>query len=186
MLVSVLPLPVNGYTQPLKAAPPGPNRASRTAANDALCRVVGMMLVLMMEASCLACGMMCMKRAIPRELLRWGQTGSTNFDYVDHVFDSVDVLLSTRGAEIVVGSSQATIEEDTDVPEEPSDLKLDVRAGTWVLPNVPGTFFLSYLLGLIRGLYRQTKYVLGPSDSIIYEYAIVINMACGGALVMAL
>ena len=63
---------------------------------------------------------------------------------------------------------------------------LDVRAGTWVLPNVPGTFFLSYLLGLIRGLYRQTKYVLGPSDSIIYEYAIVINMACGGALVMAL
>ena len=64
--------------------------------------------------------------------------------------------------------------------------RVDVRAGTWVLPNVPGTFFLSYLLGLIRGLYRQTKYVLGPSDSIIYEYAIVINMACGGALVMAL
>ena len=111
MLVSVLHLPVNAYTKPLKAAPrQGTNRASRTAANDALCRVVGMMLVLMMEASCLACGMMCMKRAIPRELLRWGQTGSTNFDYVDHVFDSVDVLLSTRGAEIVVESGSAGVQ----------------------------------------------------------------------------
>ena len=28
------------------------------------------------------------------EPLRWGQTGSTNFDYVDHVSDSVDVLAS--------------------------------------------------------------------------------------------
>ena len=63
---------------------------------------------------------------------------------------------------------------------------MDTPAGTWVLPKVPDTSFQSYLLGLIRGLYRQTKYVLGPSDSIIYEYAIVINMACGGALVMAL
>ena len=64
-----------------------------------------------------------MKRAIPRKLLRWEQTGSTNFDYVDLVFDSVDVLPSTRGAEIVAGTSQRTPEEDTDVPEDPSDLK---------------------------------------------------------------
>ena len=64
-----------------------------------------------------------MKRAIPRVLLRWGRTGSTNFDYVDHVSDSVDVLPSTRGAEIVAGTSQRTPEEDTDVPEDPSDLK---------------------------------------------------------------
>ena len=82
-----------------------------------------MMLVLMMEASCLACGMMCMKRAIPRELLRWGQTGSTNFDYVDHVFDSVDVLLSTRGAEIVGRGSEGVRTDNTDVPEGPSDVK---------------------------------------------------------------
>ena len=64
-----------------------------------------------------------MKRAIPRELLRWGRTGSTNFDYVDHDCDSVDVLPSTSGAEIVGGSSQRTPEEDTDVPEDPSDVK---------------------------------------------------------------
>ena len=64
-----------------------------------------------------------MKRAIPREPLRWGRTGSTNFDYVDHVSDSVDVLPSTRGAEIVGGPSQRTPEEDTDVPEDPSDVK---------------------------------------------------------------
>ena len=63
---------------------------------------------------------------------------------------------------------------------------VDTPAGTWVLPKVPDTFFQSYLLGLIRGLYRQTKYVSGASDNIIDEYAIVINMACGGALVMAL
>ena len=63
---------------------------------------------------------------------------------------------------------------------------MDVRAGTWVLPNVPGTLFQSYLLGLLRGVYRQTKYVSGASDNIIGEYAIVINMACGGALVMML
>ena len=63
---------------------------------------------------------------------------------------------------------------------------MDVRAGTWVLPNVPGTLFQSYLLGLLRGVYRQTKYVSGASDNIIDIYAIVINMACGGALVLAL
>ena len=63
---------------------------------------------------------------------------------------------------------------------------MDVRAGTRVLPKVPGTFFQSCLLGLLRGVYRQTKYVSGASDNIIDEYAIVINMACGGALVMAL
>ena len=81
------------------------------------------LVALMMEASYLACGMMCMKRATPRGLIRWGRTGSTNFDYVDLVFDSVDVLPSTRGAEIVAGTSQRTPEEDTDVPEDPSDLK---------------------------------------------------------------
>ena len=63
---------------------------------------------------------------------------------------------------------------------------VDVRAGTRVLPKVPGTFFQSYLLGLLRGVYRQTKYVSGASDNIIDEYAIAINMACGGALVLAL
>ena len=82
-----------------------------------------MMLVLMMEASCLACGMMCMKRAIPRELLRWGQTGSTNFDYVDHVSDSVDVLLSTRGAEIVLEDDSGVLEADMDVQDDPIDPK---------------------------------------------------------------
>ena len=67
--------------------------------------------------------MMCMKRAIPRELLRWGQTGSTNFDYVDHVFDSVDVLPSTRGEEIVGRGSEGVWMDDIDVPEGPSDVK---------------------------------------------------------------
>ena len=62
-----------------------------------------------------------MKRAIPRKLLRWEQTGSTNFDYVDLVFDSVDVLLSTRGAEIVGSSSRTDRRANTDVPEDPSD-----------------------------------------------------------------
>ena len=74
-----------------------------------------------MEESCLACEEMRMKRAIPRELLRWGQTGSKIFDYVDLVFDSVDVLPSTRGEEIVGGSSRTDRRANTDVPEDPSD-----------------------------------------------------------------
>ena len=64
-----------------------------------------------------------MKRAIPRKLLRWEQTGSTNFDYVDHVSDSVDVLPSTRGAEIVQGTHSRVPPEDTDVQEGASDVK---------------------------------------------------------------
>ena len=76
-----------------------------------------------MEESCLACEGMCMQGAIPRELNRWGQTGSTNFDYVDHVSDSVDVLPSTRGAEIVGGSSRTDRRTNTDVQEDPSDLR---------------------------------------------------------------
>ena len=62
-----------------------------------------------------------MKRAIPRKLLRWKQTGSTNFDYVDHVSDSVDVLPSTRGEEIVPGTHSRVPPEDIDVQEDPSD-----------------------------------------------------------------
>ena len=64
-----------------------------------------------------------MQGAIPRELNRWEQTGSTNFDYVDHVSDSVDVLPSTRGAEIVGRGSEGVWMDDTDVPEGPSDVK---------------------------------------------------------------
>ena len=64
-----------------------------------------------------------MKRAIPRKLLRWEQTGSTNFDYVDHVSDSVDVFPSTRGAEIVESGSEDVQMDDTDVLEDPSDRK---------------------------------------------------------------
>ena len=64
-----------------------------------------------------------MKRAIPRKLLRWEQTGSTNFDYVDHVSDSVDVLPSTRGAEIVQSTHSHVPPEDIDVQEDPSDLR---------------------------------------------------------------
>ena len=64
-----------------------------------------------------------MKRAIPRKLLRWEQTGSTNFDYVDHVSDSVDVLPSTRGAEIVQDTHSRVPPEDIDVQEDPSDAK---------------------------------------------------------------
>ena len=64
-----------------------------------------------------------MKRAIPRKLLRWEQTGSTNFDYVDHVSDSVDVLPSTRGAEIVESGGEDVQMDNTDVPEGPSDVK---------------------------------------------------------------
>ena len=82
-----------------------------------------MIVVVMSEESCLACEEMCMKRAIPRKLLRWEQTGSTNFDYVDHVSDSVDVLPSTRGAEIVGGSSRTDRRTNTDVQEDPSDLR---------------------------------------------------------------
>ena len=64
-----------------------------------------------------------MKRAIPRKLLRWERTGSTNFDYVDHVSDSVDVLPSTRGAEIVQSTHSRVPPEDIDVQEDPSDLR---------------------------------------------------------------
>ena len=82
-----------------------------------------MVVIVMSEESCLACEQMCLKRAIPRVLLRWGRTGSTNFDYVDHVSDSVDVLPSTRGAEIVGRVSEDVWMDDTDVPEGPSDVK---------------------------------------------------------------
>ena len=64
-----------------------------------------------------------MKRATPRKLLRWEQTGSTDFDYVDLGFDSVDVLPSTRGAEIVPGTHSRIPPEDIDVQEDPSDAK---------------------------------------------------------------
>ena len=64
-----------------------------------------------------------MKRAIPRELLRWGRTGSTIFDYVDLVFDSVDVLPSTRGEEIVERLDGDVERTNTDVQEDPSDLR---------------------------------------------------------------
>ena len=62
-----------------------------------------------------------MKRAIPRKLLRWEQTGSTNFDYVDHVSDSIDLLPSTRGAEIVERLDGDVERTNTDVQEDPSD-----------------------------------------------------------------
>ena len=64
-----------------------------------------------------------MKRAIPRKLLRGEQTGSTNFDYVDHVSDSVDVLPSTRGAEIVLEDDSCVLEADMDVQDDPIDSK---------------------------------------------------------------
>ena len=64
-----------------------------------------------------------MKRAIPPKLLCWEQTGSTDFDYVDLVFDSVDVLPSTRGEEIVGRGSEGVRTDNTDVPEGPSDVK---------------------------------------------------------------
>ena len=64
-----------------------------------------------------------MKRAIPRKLLRWEQTGSTNFDYVDHVSDSIDLLPSTRGAEIVERLDGGVERTNTDVQEDPSDLR---------------------------------------------------------------
>ena len=64
-----------------------------------------------------------MKRAIPRVILCWGQTGSTHFDYADLVFDSVDVLPSTRGAEIVESGSEDVQMDNTDVLEGPSDVK---------------------------------------------------------------
>ena len=64
-----------------------------------------------------------MTRAIPRVLLRWERTGSTNFDYVDHVSDSIDVFPCTRGAEIVESGSEDVQIDNTDVPEGPSDLK---------------------------------------------------------------
>ena len=54
-----------------------------------------------------------------------GTKGSTNFDYVDHVSDSADVLPSTRGAgaEIVGEVSEDVWTDDADVPEDPSDVK---------------------------------------------------------------
>ena len=64
-----------------------------------------------------------MKRAIPRKLLCWERTGSTDFDYVDLVFDSVDVLLSTRGAEIVERLDGGVERTNTDVQEDPGDLR---------------------------------------------------------------
>ena len=62
-----------------------------------------------------------MKRAIPRKLLRWERTGSTNFDNVDLVFDSVDVLPSTRGAEIVEGIDSDIERTNMDGQGDPSD-----------------------------------------------------------------
>ena len=76
-----------------------------------------MVVVITLEESCLACEEMCMKRAIPRKLLRWKQTGSTNFDYVDHVSDSGDLLPSTRGAEIVEGLDGDVEGNNMDVQE---------------------------------------------------------------------
>ena len=64
-----------------------------------------------------------MKRAIPRKLRWWEQTGSTNFNNVDHVSDSVDVLPSTRGAEIVEALDGDVERANTDVQEDPSDLR---------------------------------------------------------------
>ena len=64
-----------------------------------------------------------MKRAIPRKLLCWEQTGSTNFNNVDHVSDSVDVLPSTRGEEIVERLDGDVERTNTDVQEDPSDLR---------------------------------------------------------------
>ena len=64
-----------------------------------------------------------MKRAIPRKLLRGKQTGSTNFDYVDHVSDSIDLLPSTRGAEIVLEDDSGVLEADMDVQDDPIDLR---------------------------------------------------------------
>ena len=64
-----------------------------------------------------------MKRATPPKLLRWEQTGSTNFDYVDHVSDSVDVLPSTRGEEIAERLDGGVERTNTDVQEDPSDPK---------------------------------------------------------------
>ena len=63
---------------------------------------------------------------------------------------------------------------------------VDGPAGTWVLHEVPGTFFRSYLLRLIWGVYMQTIYVFGAPNIIIYEYAIVMVVACLGALVIVL
>ena len=82
-----------------------------------------MIVAITMEESCLACEEMCMKRAIPRKLLRWEQTGSTNFDYVDHVSDSLHVLLSTRGGEVVPDDSIHVPVDNMDVQEDPSDLR---------------------------------------------------------------
>ena len=82
-----------------------------------------MIVVVVSEESCLACEEMCMKRAIPRKLLRWEQTGSTNFNNVDHVSDSVDVLPSTRGAEIVLGDDSGVLGADMDVQDDPIDLR---------------------------------------------------------------
>ena len=64
-----------------------------------------------------------MKRATPRKLRWWEQTGSTNFNNVDHVSDSVDVLPSTRGAEIVEALDGDVERANTDVQEDPSDLR---------------------------------------------------------------
>ena len=121
--IPVLHLPVNAYKTALNSGPGRAKSGKSTTANCALCRALGMIVVITSEASCLACEEMCMKRAIPRKLLRWEQTGSTNFDYVDHVSDSVDVLPSTRGAEIVGRVSEDVWMDDTDVLEGPSDVK---------------------------------------------------------------
>ena len=65
-------------------------------------------------------------------------------------------------------------------------LDTPARGYTRVLGQVPGHFFESYIMELIQGVYRQTKYVWGPTNAIIYEYKVAINMACDGALVIVL
>ena len=81
------------------------------------------MQVVVVEASSLEGDIIRMQGTIPRNLLRRHQLGSIIFDILHHVFDSVDVLPSTRSEEIVAGGSEGVTEDDIDVPEDPSDLK---------------------------------------------------------------
>ena len=77
----------------------------------------------MVEASSLEGDIIRKQGTVPHNLLRRHQLGSIIFDILHHVFDSVDVLPSTRGAEIVPDDSSHVPVDNMDVQEDPSDLR---------------------------------------------------------------
>ena len=106
-----------------RIAQPGQDCGSELLPRSFLCRVLDIMQAVMVEASSPEGDIIRMQGTIPRNLLRRHQLGSIIFDILHHVFDSVDVLPSTRSEEIVAGGSEGVWTDNMDVMGGPSDVK---------------------------------------------------------------